>query len=378
MNKLFQTYEIGSLAKYNWRLKGILNGKINDADVAEAEAWGKKLNIDYEPLIKLLKDKESNKKQEIINWSALYAVRMFEQLGLDYVYTGEQWREEMYAHVIKNLTGFEFSGWIKSFDYRYFRKAAVVDRVHYKNPFYIDEFNYVKGIAKHKLKVPITGPYTLLDWSFNEFYDRKNTSIKNLKDRKFAARREFINDIVDEALYPEFKKLVDAGAKWIQIDEPAITTQPNKEEMEMFVEAWNRLVKGFNCTFSLHNCFSDYKLLARYVPDLKNCSQLSLEFANRDTIKPGVIRSAYDDLKDFEDNGFRGAYAPGFIAVHTDEVESAEVIRDRILYVAGLVGNERTWISPDCGLRTRENWDIPYSKLFQMVKGADLSRKAVE
>ena len=374
--KLFQTYEIGSLAKQNWRIKGFSGGKISDADIAEAEVWGKKLGIDYEPLVKLLKNNTPQQKLEFIKWSVLYAIRMFERLGIDWVYTGEQWREEMYAHVIKNLGGFEFTGWIKSFDYRYFRKAAVVNKIHYKDPFYIDEFNYVKNIAKNELKIPITGPYTLMDWSFNEFYDKKNHEIRDLKKRKSAARKEFIFDVVDEALRPEFKKLINSGAKWIQIDEPAITTHPSAEEMEMFVEAWNRLVKGSDCIFSLHNCFSDYKLLAKYAPDLKNCSQLSLEFANRDTKKLGKNRPAYDDLKDFEEYGYKGDYAPGFVSVHTDEIANAEVQRDRILYVASLVGKERVWVTPDCGLRTR-TWEKSFEKLHEMVKGAELARLAV-
>jgi 5-methyltetrahydropteroyltriglutamate--homocysteine methyltransferase len=377
LEKLFQTYEIGSLAKHNWRLKGYSGARITDEDVIELEFWGKKLNIDYKLLIDLLKSSSSNKKQEVVNWSALYAIKMFEKLGLDYIYSGEQWREEMYAHVIKNLAGFQFSGWIKSFDYRYFRKAAVINKVQYKDPFYIEEFNYIKSISKKELKVPITGPYTLIEWSFNEYYDKQNINIKNFKERNLKSRREFIFDIVDEALRPEFKKLIDAGAKWIQIDEPAITTHPNKEEMEMFVEAWNRLIKGFDCTFSLHNCFSDYKLLSKYVSDLKDCSQLSLEFANRDNKKTGKNRPAYDDLKDFEDNSYQGSYAPGFLNVHTDEIASPEVIRDRVLYVANIVGKERTWVSPDCGLRTR-SWEVAYNKLDNMVIGADLARKIME
>ncbi|MBN1682640.1 hypothetical protein JW865_03710 [Candidatus Bathyarchaeota archaeon] len=376
MKKLFQTYEIGSLAKHNWRLKGYSGSKITEKDISELVYWGKKLDIDYEPLIKLLKTDSPHKRQEVVNWSALYAIKLFEKVGLDYVYSGEQWREEMYAHVIKNLSGFQFSGWIKSFDYRYFRKAAVIDKVKYKDPFYIDEFNYIKSVAKNELKVPITGPYTLIEWSFNEYYYKKNSNIKNLKERKLVSRKEFIFDIVDEALRPEFKKLIEAGVKWIQIDEPAITTHPNKEEMELFVEAWNRLVSGFNCTFSLHNCFSDYKLLAKYVSNLKNCSQLSLEFANRDNKKVGTKRPAYDDLKDFEDHGYKGAYAPGFLNVHTDEIASPEVIRDRILYVADIVGKERTWVSPDCGLRTR-SWEITYKKLDNMIKGANLAREKI-
>jgi len=374
MAKLFETYEIGSLAKHNWRLKGYSGAKLTPQDIAEAEVWGRKLGIDYTPLIKLLRSNAPDKKQQVVNWSALYAVRMFEKIGLDYVYTGEQWREEMYAHVAKNVEGFEFTGWIKSFDYRYYRKAAVVSEVKYRDPFYIDEYEYIKPLAKKQIKVPITGPYTMTDWSFNEHYWAKLGRVKSLSERKSRARRELMLDVVDNVLRPEFKKLIEAGTSWIQVDEPALTTQPTAEEMSLFVEAWNRLVAGLDCRFSLHNCYSDYQLLARYAPDLKDCHQLSLEFANRDTKKPGRKRPAYDLIKCFEDHGYEGAYAPGFVHVHTDEIASPEVIRDRILSVADIAGADRVYVAPDCGLRTR-TWEIAYKKLEKLVKGAELARE---
>jgi len=283
----------------------------------------------------------------------------------------------MYAHVAKNVSGFEFTGWIKSFDYRYFRKAAVIEEIRYRDPFYINEFEYIKPLAKAKLKVPITGPYTMTDWSFNEYYWRRQTDIESLKERKATARRELIFDIVDNALRPEFKKLIDSGVEWIQIDEPAVTTHPDPEEMNLFVNAWNRLVDGFDCTFSLHNCYSDYVLLAKYASELEDCSQLSLEFANRDTKTRGKKRPAYDLLKTFEDHGYEGAYAPGFVHVHTDHIASAEVIKDRILAASALVGSERVYVSPDCGLRTR-TWEVAYNKLDNLVKGAELARKEIE
>jgi 5-methyltetrahydropteroyltriglutamate--homocysteine methyltransferase len=183
-------------------------------------------------------------------------------------------------------------------------------------------------------------------------------------------------DVVDNALRPEFEKLIAAGTKWIQIDEPALTTQPTAEEMGLFVEAWNKLVSGLDCRFSLHNCYSDYGLLAKYVPDLKNCEQISLEFANRDTKELGRKRPTYDLIKSFEDHGYEGAYAPGFIHVHTDQIASPEVVRDRILCVADIVGAERVYVAPDCGLRTR-TWEIAYEKLENLVKGAELAREAV-
>jgi hypothetical protein len=61
-DKIFQTYEVGSLAKQNWRLKGFTGAKITDDDIAEAIFWGKKLDIDYSPLIKILKNNTTSLK----------------------------------------------------------------------------------------------------------------------------------------------------------------------------------------------------------------------------------------------------------------------------------------------------------------------------
>lgn len=378
MTEFFPTYEVGSLLKPNWRVKGLRGSLLTEKDLEEVETWGRKLGLEYSELIEVLKGDRGDRRQQILEWTTRYALKMLEKAGLDYVYDGEQWRSEMYEHVISHLDGFEFQGWIKSFDYRYYRKAAVIAKVQYRTPYYLNEFLCVKKHAKQNIKVPFTGPYTLMDWTFNEYYERMLARrISNFNERKLRARKDLLFTLVEDALRPEIDELVKAGAKWIQIDEPAVTTHPFSEEMEMFVEAYNKLVKGFNCTFSLHNCYSNYKLLAEYAPSLKGCSQLSLEFANRDFRKVGGMRTGYDELRLFEEHGFKGAYAPGIIDVHSDFIASPELVRDRILYVADIVGAEKIYVSPDCGLRTR-SWEVAYKKLKNMVEGAGLARAALE
>lgn len=383
MDKLFPAQEVGSLAKPVWRIKGYRGEKLFPEDIAEAVKWGNKLEIEnMRGIIKLLNSEDSAEKRKgLRELSALYAVKLFEKAGLDIVYDGEQWRSEMYEHVLKNIAGFEFLGCVKSFDYRYFNKAACMQKPRYLKPFYLEEFIFTKKHATREIKVPFTGPYTLVDWSFNEYYERKfSKESKGFKLRKLKARSEFVFDLVKEVIRPEIKNLVEAGAKWIQMDEPAATTNPTEEEMRFFVEAFNRTVEGFECKFSLHNCYSDYKVLAKYVCELKNCSQLLLEFANRDNMKLGVgseERTGYAELKMFEDYGFEGDYGLGVIDVHTDFVEPPELVRDRILYAVKIVEDPaRIYASTDCGLRTR-TWDVSFQKLKNMVKGAELARASL-
>lgn len=380
MDKLFPTQEIGSLAKPAWRVKGYRGETLSKEEIAEAVNWGRRLGIEnFGELVKILTVKERTPadKKALLQWSAKFAIRFFEAAGLDVVFDGEQWRSEMYEHVIRNVEGFEFLGYVKSFDYRYFNKAACIDKPKYTKSFYVEEFTFTKENTKKMVKVPFTGPYTLVDWTFNEYYEKKaGSKIKEFKQRKSAARRDFLFDLIKEVVRPEIGRLIKAGAKWIQIDEPAATTNPSTEEMELFVEAFNETVRGFNCTFSLHNCYSNYKILATYASQLRNCSQLALEFANRDSRQTGIDeRAGYEELKFFEDYGFHGKYGLGVVDVHTDFIEPPELIRDRIIHALSIVKDaSRIYVSTDCGLRTR-TWETSFAKLKNMVFGAELARK---
>lgn len=383
MDKLFPTQEIGSLAKPSWRVKGYQGHELTENEIAEAVSWGEKLGIaNLEQLIQVLKNKNSpQRRKAILEWAAKYAIKFFEIAGLDVVFNGEQWRSEMYEHFIRRVSGFKVLGFVKSFDYRYFNKAACIDPPKYIKPIYLEEFLFTKENTTRKIKVPFTGAYTLVDWTFNEFYEKRVVDkVQDFTRRKFEAKKDFLFDLIKNVIRPEIKTLVDSGAEWIQIDEPAATTNPSSEEMELFVEAFNETVRGFNCIFSLHNCYSNYKILAKYAPKLQNCGQLALEFANRDNPQIGLdnIRTSYKEIKFFEEYGFSGNYGLGVIDVHSNFVEPPELIRDRILYAAKIVGDSsRIWVNPDCGLRTR-SWDVSFQKLKNMVLGAELARQSLE
>ncbi len=383
MDKLFLTQEIGSLAKQRWRVKGYQGKPLTEKEIAEALGWGRTLELkNLDKLDKLLREKDSlDRRKAILEWSARMAIRLLETAGLDIIFDGEQWRSEMYEHVVRNIIGFKFLGFVKSFDYRYFNKAACVAKPKYKNSFYLEEFMFTKSNTEKVVKVPFTGPYTLVDWTFNEYYEKKlRAKIMDFKRRKIDARREFLLDLTKEVIRPEIERLVNSGARWIQIDEPAITTHPKDDEMKLFVECFNEAVKGFQCTFSLHNCYSNYAILAKYVDELENCSQIAVESANRDSkqLGTGETRTGYKNIRYFEDHGFRGNYGLGVIDVHTDFVETPELVRDRILHIAKLIDDPaRIYASTDCGLRTR-TWETSFQKLRNMVLGADLARKAFE
>ncbi|HZY47466.1 MAG TPA: hypothetical protein VFE96_06680 [Candidatus Bathyarchaeia archaeon] len=401
MTKIFPVQEIGSLAKPKWRTKG-LRQPLSIRDLSEAEEWAEKLSIkDYHDRAKnILKTTDDKTRvKEILELSTLYGLRLFETAGVDNDGVGgEQQRVEMYEHVIKAVQGMLLLGHVQSFDYKYFNKGVAESKVSRKHPIYLPEFLDVKKQAQRAVKVPITGPYTLVDWSFSGYYAKKQQALSP-RTRRFDARREFLLDIVEQIIRPEIRDLVRAGASWIQIDEPAITTHPEAQEMELFVEAWNETVRGFSCKFSDHTCYPSeigYKILSEYAPKLDKCDHLALEFANRDSSRLGVdkeSRDGYIDLKHFVENGFSGEFGLGVAHVHDftgsvaegagqsvgrDLIESPELIRDRLLFATEIVGDPaKIWANPDCGLRTR-TWDVAFAKLANITKGAELARAAYE
>src|SRR5213594_4172243 len=398
MPKLYPVQEIGSLAKPRWRTKG-LTQPLSSKDLVEAEEWAERLGIpDFQDRAKqlLAAQQQNDRVRELLELSTIYGLRLFEQTGLDNVGVGgEQQRVEMYEHVIRGVEGMRVLGHVQSFDYKYFNKAVAESKIHRKHPIYLQEFLDVKEHAKGPVKVPITGPYTLVDWSFGGYYTGQRTG-SSLKNQKQEAKREFLLDFVEQVIRPEIRDLVDAGASWIQIDEPAITTHPEPADMELFVEGWNETVRGFNCKFSDHTCYPSeigYKVLAEYAPKLDKCSQLALEFANRDSARLGADKServGYESIRDFVDGGFGGEFGVGVVHVHDfsgevgygagrvlgrNIIESPELIRDRIVYATKLVGDPaKVWVNPDCGLRTR-TWETSSSKLSNIVKGAALARE---
>lgn len=371
---VFPAQEIGSLPKAPWLISYLRGRKIDQSDLNQLSKWSKAIGFEGEAQVRdLLSHAKTPEAEERIRaFASLFGIRFLESAGLEYIYDGEANRIEMYEHPVRNSEGFEFYGHVRSFDNRYYRKAACVRKLGFREPYHLKEFLFVKKQAKRKVKVPVTGPYTIAEWSFNEYYQRQNAGkYSDLRKLKFEAKREFVLDVAKEIIRPNLQALVNAGAEWIQVDEPALTTKP--AEVPFFVEAFNICTQGIECKFSLHVCFSDYSLLYPHIMEMKNCSQLALEFANRSD-QQGV---AYDQLKLLTEYGDDREIGLGVADVHVDEIESPELVEQRIKYATKLLGDpERIYVNPDCGLRTR-SWDVAYAKLSNIVKGAALARQSL-
>jgi 5-methyltetrahydropteroyltriglutamate--homocysteine methyltransferase len=371
----FPTREIGSLGKPSWRVKPFAGRPLDESDVAEAERWAKRLGLDAERLVEILRSGRFGEAEltEIDEWAARYAIRLLEKTGLEVVYDGEQRRTEMYDHVAAFAGGFEERGTVRSFDNKYYTKAAVVERPSVAGPQDVDEYRFVAAHTDREVKVPLTGAYTMVDWSYDEHYSHED-ALGASAERRYEARRRFVADVAERVIRPNVEGLVAAGAGWIQIDEPAAATK--LDEVPLVVEGFNAAVRGFTARKSMHICFSDYSVLWPAVLELEDCLELQLEFANRDSRELGTRdedRPGYaDTIRLFREHGYPGV-GLGVLDIHSDFVEPAELVRDRVLYAAEALGDPgRIQVNPDCGLRTR-SWDVVYEKLSNMVEGTRLA-----
>jgi 5-methyltetrahydropteroyltriglutamate--homocysteine methyltransferase len=373
--------EIGSLPKTLWRLKAFEKDGVDDQALEQAREEGARLGIaDHGRLVELLSPRKGftkGQKADIKRWASRYSLRYLEQAGLDIVYDGEETRTEMYDWPVARTQGFEERGWCRSWDHLYFKKAAIVAPPRCGEPYHTEEFAHAKGHARKALKVPVTGAYTLMDWSFDEYYFPRAKG-GSVAERRRAARRQFAVDLAKDVLRPNLKALVEAGAERIQVDEPGASTKP--DEVGVFVESFNESVKGLadKARFSIHLCFSDYPLFFPGILGLRGCKELAIELANKDSWNLGTSdadRPGYaKTLALWKEHDAPFDVGLGVIDVHTDQVESPELVRDRVLYAARALGPERVRVNPDCGLRTRR-WPVVEAKLKSLVAGTRLARR---
>ncbi|MFP3283786.1 MAG: hypothetical protein RXP97_06975 [Nitrososphaeria archaeon] len=330
--KLLPTKEIGSLRKPAWLLDFLRSGKPTPEE-----------------------------KEFARDEAALVNIKMLEGVGLDYVYDGEARRIEMYEYPVRYIEGFEFAGLVRSFDNRYYRKARVVGPVGLRENYHLKEFQFVRRWAARTPKIPVTGPYTIADWSYNEYY---------------GGKEELAVELARNAIRPLLRGLVEAGASVIQIDEPAATAHP--DEVPLFVEAFNESVYGIDAEIHVHICYSgdNYRSLYPHALELK-ATHYALEFANRDTWEPGTDdehRVGYDFLRMMREHADPRTLGLGVVDVHTDRMEPPELVRDRILYAARALGDPwKLMVNPDCGLRTRSR-EVALRKLETMMRGVELAR----
>ncbi|MFC7239146.1 methionine synthase [Saliphagus sp. GCM10025317] len=280
--------------------------------------------------------------QEAKDDAARLITNEHERAGLDVVVDGEMRRNEMVEYFAHRIEGYEFNGPVKVWGHNYFDKPSVVSEVEYDETWLVDEYEFTASATDRPVKVPITGPYTLANWSFNEAYDDEESLSYDLAD------------LVNE----EIEKLVEAGARYIQIDEPALATTP--DDHAIVGECLERIVADIpeDVRIGLHVCYGDY---SRIYPEILEfpVDEFDLELANGD----------YDQLEVFKDPEFTKDLAFGVVDVHDAEVESVENIERNIEKGLEIVPPEQLVVSPDCGVKLLPR-EVAYGKMKNMVEAA--------
>lgn len=262
--------------------------------------------------------------------------------GLDVVVDGEMRRNEMVEYFAARIDGYEFNGPVKVWGHNYFDKPSVVDEVVYDEPWLVEEYEFTSEIATRPVKVPITGPYTLATWSFNEVYD---------DDESLAFA---LADLVNR----EINGLVEAGARYIQIDEPALAQR--EDDHRIVGECLERIASGVpdHVRLGLHVCYGDY---SRIYPEI-------LEFPV-DEFDVELANGGYEQLDVFTDPPYTKDFALGVVDVHDATVEPVAEIKDRIVKGLEVVPPDRLTISPDCGMKLLPR-AVAYRKMENMVTAA--------
>lgn len=392
---LFPTHEVGSMRKINATVLALQNRELTPDSIEEVKYWWPKLNLgDPEVFLELLQipgqEHSEDWVQQVLLERLHFNIRFLESTGLDFVYTGEALRREMYEHVTKDIDGiFLENEHIRSFDDRFYRPGVRTNKaVTLRHPSYSDEYLEAKKFAKQPLRFCFTGPYTIYDWTIKQ-----------------ANSEEFIFDLVREVFVPITINLIKAGAKFITCDEPAYTTKP--DERELYLQAYKEYFKAikdiaheYGTKIGFHTCYSNnYEILFEDLHKIP-WDFASLEFANRDLKKPGVTdvaRPAYAEImpyvKQAIEAGAKTKYTLGILEVHAhtqynlspdaqDGIQEFQaVMRDRLLYQAnylykefGSEGLQYILSGPDCGLRPVSSLQLLHTMLSTMVNATKDAR----
>ena len=271
-------------------------------------------------------------------------IRTQEEIGFDVLVDGEQYRGDMVAYFAEVMPGFEIGGLVRSYGNRYYHKPIIVSAVKWPNPITVDWWKFAQSLTEKPVKGMLTGPYTVMDWSFNEYYaDRKTATI--------ALAHE---------IRKEVEALVEAGAKIIQIDEPATSVRP--EELPMMIEAMQILTEGLPVYFITHMCYGAFELI---YPDLLKSPVDNFDLA--------ISNSKLDLIKIFEKHPFARDISVGVVDVHSHLIEELATVKNRIQRALEVFPHESVWIDPDCGLKTR-TVDEAIAKMKVLVEAAKFFR----
>ncbi|GAA2805621.1 5-methyltetrahydropteroyltriglutamate--homocysteine S-methyltransferase [Kribbella solani] len=277
------------------------------------------------------------------------AIELQEELGLDVLVHGEPERNDMVQYFAERLDGFATTrlGWVQSYGSRCVRPPILHGDVSRPGPITVGWTSYAQSLTDRPVKGMLTGPVTILAWSFV----RDDQPLATTADQVALALRDEVAD------------LVTAGSRVVQVDEPALREllplreADRKAYLDWSVGAFRLATGGAPAAVQVHThlCYSEFGAVITGIDGLD---------ADVTTIE--AARSRMEVLGDLGSIGFRRGVGPGVYDIHSPRVPSTDEVRALIRAALAVVPADRLWINPDCGLKTRD-WPEVRDSLRNLV-----------
>ncbi|HXL09824.1 MAG TPA: 5-methyltetrahydropteroyltriglutamate--homocysteine S-methyltransferase [Gemmatimonadales bacterium] len=279
-------------------------------------------------------------------------LKLQEDLGLDVLVHGEFERNDMVEYFGEQLQGFAFTehGWVQSYGTRYVKPPLIYGDVSRPTPMTVRWSTYAQSRTAKPVKGMLTGPVTILQWSF----------VRDDQPRAETAKQLAL------AIRDEVKDLEAAGIRVIQIDEPAL-----REGLPLKRAEWpaylDWAVNAFRLATSsvadatqihTHMCYSEFNDVIRVI-----------EKMDADVISIENARSGSELLDGFREYKYPNEIGPGVYDIHSPRVPSAAEIVAALKRMQGVLHDRQIWVNPDCGLKTR-GWEETLAALRNMVQAA--------
>ena len=285
-------------------------------------------------------------------------VALQEEIGLDVLVHGEYERNDMVEYFGEALGGFLFTekAWVQSYGTRCVKPPVIWGDVYRKNPITVAWSVYAQSLTKKPMKGMLTGPVTILNWSF----PREDISI-----------RESIAQIA-LAIRDEVLDLEANGIQVIQIDEAALREKLPLRKSDWYTEYLDFAISAFRLTHSgvkpetqihTHMCYSEFTDIIAAIDDM-----------DADVITFEASRSDLQILDSLRENHFETEVGPGVYDIHSPRVPSVEEIVAALHIMLTKIEKDKLWVNPDCGLKTRGTRETEAS-LRNMVEAAKKIRK---
>ncbi|MGE0006847.1 MAG: 5-methyltetrahydropteroyltriglutamate--homocysteine S-methyltransferase [Parvibaculaceae bacterium] len=288
------------------------------------------------------------------------AVRWQEEIGIDVLVHGEFERNDMVQYFGEQLRGFTFTrhGWVQSYGSRYVRPPVIFGDVSRPKPMTVAWSAYAQSLTERPLKGMLTGPVTILQWSFV---------------RDDLARSDVCRQIA-LAIRDEVLDLEDAGIGIIQIDEPAIREglplrrADWKGYLGWAVECFRLAASGVRDETQIHThmCYCEFNDIIEAIGSM-----------DADVISIETSRSKMELLDAFVSYRYPNEIGPGVYDIHSPRVPEADEMVGLLIKARSHLSPDQIWVNPDCGLKTRK-WEEVRPALVNMVAAARKLRGGID